>query len=106
MLLPAFRISINRRDRTVVVRVNKTEIDAALERLGKQLRAESDKEDAAAGRVYGLRPFREEGAFDKARPSRCAGPRIQFYNETNEQLSKTDRKGFAKGGLKRSSRLF
>ena len=84
MLLPAFRISINRRDRTVVVRVNKTEIDAALERLGKQLRAESDKEDTAAGRVYGLRPFREEGVFDKTDHLVVL---VHGFNSTTRQMS-------------------
>ena len=66
MLQPMFRISINRRNDTVVVRVNKTEIEGAFDQLGKQLRADADEADIAAGRVFGLRPFHEDGKLDKA----------------------------------------
>ena len=66
MLQPIFRISINRRKATVVVRVNKTELEAALDQMAKQLRTEADKADVAAGRVFGLRAFRKNGELEKA----------------------------------------
>ena len=61
MLLPAFRISVNRKNDTVVVRVNKTELEAARKQLEEQLRGGSD--EAA---VFGLKPFREDAELEKA----------------------------------------
>ena len=61
MLQPNLKISINRRDATVVVRVNKTKINAALESVKKELLG-----DANAGRVLGLRPFHENAKLDEA----------------------------------------
>ena len=84
MVQPSFRISINRRNETVVVRVNKTEIEAALEDLGKQLRAQADESDIAAGRVFGLRPFREDGKLEKAEHVVLL---IHGFNSTTSQMS-------------------
>ena len=61
MLQPNLKISINRRDATVVVRVNKTKINAALENVKKELLG-----DANAGRAFGLRPFREDAKLGEA----------------------------------------
>ena len=59
ILQPALKISINRKNNTVVVRINKTEIQAALDRLKKDLQAEGDGKDPAK-QVFGLRPFHED----------------------------------------------
>lgn len=66
LLLPAVRISINRKDNTVVVRLNKTKIEAARKQWGANLRAQANEADAAAGRVNGLRPYRESTDLNKA----------------------------------------
>ena len=79
VLQPALKISINRRDNTVVVRVNKTEIKAATDRLRKQLQT-----DATAGRVFGLRPFREEGGLEKAEHVVLL---IHGFNSNTSQMS-------------------
>ena len=84
MLLPAFRISINRRDKTVVVRVNKTKIDAALDELAKQLRADADQEDAAAGRVFGIRPYRKDEELDEAKHIVLL---VHGFNSSTNQMS-------------------
>ena len=84
ILQPAFRISINRRTETVVVRVNKTEIESALDQLGKQLRAESDEADIAAGRVFGFRFFREDGKLENAEHVVLL---VHGFNSTTNQMS-------------------
>ena len=84
MLQPIFRISINRRNETVIVRVNKTEIEAALDQLGKQLRADADEADVAAGRVFGLSPFREDGKLEKAEHIVLL---VHGFNSTTGQMS-------------------
>ena len=84
MLQPNFRISINRRNETVIVRVNKTEIKAALDQLGKQLRSDADEADVAAGRVFGLRPFREKGKLENAEHIVLL---IHGFNSNTDQMS-------------------
>ena len=66
MLQPTFRISIDRRNKTVIVRINKTKVESALKQLKKQLSARSD-EAGAAGRVSGLRPFHKDRELENAK---------------------------------------
>ena len=84
ILQPTFRISINRRNDTVIVRVNKTEIESALDQLGKQLRAEADEADVAAGRVFGFWPFREDGKLENAEHVVLL---VHGFNSTTSQMS-------------------
>ena len=65
-LLPTFRISINRKNETVVVRVDKTAVAAAIEQAGQQLRAGVDQADAVSGRTYGLSPFDKDADLKTA----------------------------------------
>ena len=65
-LLPAFRISVDRSKGMVVVRVNKTEIAALRKQWEEARRARAKAADEAAGRVFGLRPFRKDASLEDA----------------------------------------